>query len=181
MDCRFVRSMRVLGVASGVLALFATAGRATQPDRATVACLTSVVRSSPNAVSVNAANDWVVQFGKYRVVRKGIEFTFRKSDGTAQTVEVYVQTDFKIQLPSGDAPMAIGGVAVPVNNGRYEVILRPPYPDNWYPPAQRVFDPPNGTKLIRRDSKEHPLYRLWGELASRCRIYNDNLNSKEVP
>jgi hypothetical protein len=157
----------------------------TEPDTKAVQCLSRVLRDAPNAVSVEPANDWIAFVSSLRTVRRGVEFRFRKPDGTAQTVGVYIGTEIELRTPDYSdphtVPMAESGVLVPADNGRFALVLRPPFPPEWYPPALEKHMTPNSVEYVRQDSKTHPLFGLWGRLDIECRIDNLELNSPVTP
>jgi hypothetical protein len=167
-------------IAIGALLLDASGAQATEPGNGDVACLASVLREAPNAISVKPAKDWTYYIAPSQIVRKGVDYTFRQPDGSAQTVGVYLSTEFDLRRPANPPPnsvvMAGSLTLVPSDNHRYALVLRPPYPGRWYPPAREIVDAPNAQRYVRQDSNEHPLYGLWDKLEAKCRIDNQELN-----
>ena len=153
---------------------------ATEPGNEDVACLTSVLREAPNAISVKPAQDWAFYVAPYQGVRKGVAYTFRQPDGSAHTVGVYLSTEFDLRRPANTPPdsvvMASSFIPVPSDNHRYALVLRPPYPGRWYPPAREIVEAPSTERYVRQDSREHPLYGIWDKLEAKCRIDNQELN-----
>jgi hypothetical protein len=180
-----LRRRTLAGIAIGTFLLGLSGAKATDPSSEDVACLASVLRTALNAVSVKPAPDWTYYIAPGNIVRKGVDYTFRKPDGSAQTVGVYLTTEFDLRLPAdmppNSVPMANSLISFPADNHRYALVLRPPYPASWYPPAREVAVPPNGMRYVRQDSTEHPLYGLWDELETKCRIDNQELNSPATP
>jgi hypothetical protein len=183
------------------LALGASEALAAQPedvtvDPAAVQCMTDILRAAPNAVDVKPADDmvhiaWGYKNPGYRFVAKGVEYTFRRPDGALQTIGVYLWPESHAECPKFDDPnvicMAPGFIIeVPNNNGRYELFLRPPYPESWYPrplavPMTGLPSGQTGVTYVKQDSKEHPLYSLWSKLDAQCRIDNLVLNTGITP
>jgi hypothetical protein len=155
----------------------------TEPTSDTVSCLVSVLRGAASYVAVEPAEDMFYYVGRYKILRRGVNYSFRNSDGIVQTVGVYLETEFERR--------ALGGcnqpercvvstsqlVSFPSTNGRFALTLEGKYPSSWYPPAFRVQVSPNDDKYVQQYSPLHPLYGLWGELASTCRIDNTIINS----
>lgn len=188
----------LFAIVVSVAAVGALMAHATEPDAKAVACLESVLRSAPNAISVAPAKD-IEQHFYYsrRIVRgritgiptvaRGVDYTFRKPDGTMMTVGVYLSTQNKAE-PDQDCrrdpncmETAMSLLFVPSNNGRFGIFLRPPYPAEWYPRAKFAYVSPNETQYLKQDSPEHPLYGLWYRLAKKCKADNLNINSGVVP
>lgn len=166
----------------GTISLGSLNANATEPNSENVACLSSVLRTAPNTISIKPAPDWLVNIPPDNFLRKGVSYTFRKPDGSMQTVGVYLTTEFGSRAPDHLPPNTVGPpILSAANNHRYALVLRQPYPANWYPVAREVFVPPNGKKYIQQNSTEHPLYGLWAELKAKCQIDNQELNSPEAP
>jgi hypothetical protein len=189
---------KLVAVILGVAGVGAQLAHATEPDAKAVACLASVLRSAPNAVSVAPAKDIEQHIYRSRrivsgkimdvpTVARGVDYTFRKPDGTMMTVGVYLSTQNKVE-PDEDCERdphcvetAMSAIFVPSDNGRFQIFLREPYPSEWYPWAKLAYVSPNGTRYLKQDSPEHPLFALWYRLATKCRADNLHLNSPAIP
>lgn len=174
------RSIAIAAIAS----LFSLAeAHGTEPTSETVSCLVSVLRGATSYVAVEPAEDIFYYVGQYKILKRGIKYSFRNSEGIVQAVGVYVQTEFEHRALNGcnDLERCVMTtsqlVAFPSTNGRFALILEGKYPSSWYPPALKIQISPNEDKYVRQDSPLHPLYGLWGELASTCRIDNLEFNS----
>lgn len=186
---------KLFAVVVSVAAVGASMARATEPDAKAVACLASVLRSAPDAVSVTPAKDIAQHFYHSRrlpgvsravtTVARGVNYAFRKPGGAVMTIGVYLSTqneverdDYCLHDPNcfGVAPNF-----VPSNNGRFSIWLQPPYPLEWYPLAKPAYVSANETRYLKQDSPEHPLFKLWYRLASKCKADNLNINSGVVP
>jgi|SRR6185312_8634461 len=174
-----VKSGRVArSISSAICALIfsGSVAAATEPSEAVFGCLTSVLRAAPSAISVEPATDWSRVVGGKSVIAKGVEFTFRRLGRSEQTVGVYLSAEYSPHAHGQGVPTASGMIWSPADNGRFALILRPPFPAEWYPQA-RVVQVPHGQTFVRQDSKDHPLYGLWQKLDTECHIDNLELNS----
>jgi hypothetical protein len=164
------------------LLLASSAARATEPDQRAIACLTTVLLTAPRSVSVKPAADIAYRYEQYRLVKKGVDYTFRKSDGTEQTIGVYLGTELEpkpyVEPEPNEVYMSVE--FMPSDNHRYQLSLRPPYPESWYPLAKAVGTP-NSTTYVKQLSPEHPLYETWSKLADQCGIEDLYVNSGMVP
>ncbi|HTT99091.1 MAG TPA: hypothetical protein VMF58_13655 [Rhizomicrobium sp.] len=179
---------RVFTVVLGVAVLVASATRGTEPDAKDVACLASVLRAAPNAISVVPAKDIEqhiyysdsIEPGKFVRVpttARGVDYAFRKSDGAKARVGVYIATQAKIEFPKECerdphcVVTAMSGIVTIADNGRFQIFLRPDYPPGWYPWSKPRYE----------DSPDHPLHALWPKLAQKCKVDNVNVNSGVTP
>jgi hypothetical protein len=149
-------SVKLIGAAAGVLLVWPFGAAAAEPGEGTMACLSTVLLTDSKTVSVKPKDDGAYLVVGTRIIRRGVDYTFRKPDGTLQTIGIYIGA---------------------TDSDRYQLVLRSPVPRDWYPSARATFIPPNITRYTRQDSPNHPLFGLWNRLAVDCKIDNLALNS----
>lgn len=158
-------------MASALLLFSPLEVRATEPDAAAINCLTSVLHAAANSISVKPAPDWGDDVAMKPHTKKGVVFTFRGADGTVRTVGVFLGTEYSMKYSGAGTMRSMSGYPVPDDNGRFSLMLRPPYPTEWARSARTVVEG-NSTRYIPVLSKTNPLYGLWERLSAQCGIDN---------